>query len=230
MKKKCILVILILIVIVVSMFMDTNSVKAQSTNEYSISIPDDMGHKEIDSSSDLYYYEDNEDDSIYGISISTISVNTLKEEEELYDKYKDILNADDYEAFLKQFVDLLINYSYEKIEIDDSKFVRIGEENYKTICIEFNTEDDDFDSIRKEYILLSDNNVYKIDVVGSKSNIKKLNKILNTFEVKDTISYKGVVGVNRTLVIIFICVCTLIILAIIIIVIILVIQKNKNDD
>lgn len=239
-------VIGIIVVLIIGAIITLTGAEARSTNTYSIKTPKGMEHERIGTTGDYYVYVDEDEYNnsymmlLYAIDISDGDVLKKDFGDELYKKYENMEDVKDYEDFL---TDVVESDEYQEVlklgadgtvEFSNTKFVRIGKKNYRAICIEAEANTDNEDVIVDEdfkaeiYIVLSDNYMYIVELMGKPSKINKLRKYLNTFEIKDTFSVKGVVGINRTLVSVLLCIGVICILAIVIIV--HVITKKKNND
>lgn len=237
-------VIGILMVLIIGVVITLTGAEARSTKTYSIKTPKGMEHERLSNVGDSYIYEDEDEYSnSYGLIIVAVEISNQDElkdiiDKDLYDKYKNIEDLEDYEEYLNELVE---REEFKKIlgkttDISDTKFVRIGKKNYRALRIdgETNTDNEDVivddDFMSENYLVFSDNYMYFIALIGKPAKIKKLQKYLNTFEIKDTFSVKGVVGMDRTLVTILIYVGAIIFIAIVIGVIVLIMKKRKSKD
>ncbi len=241
-------VIGILMVLIIGVVITLTGAEARSTKTYSIKTPKGMEHERLSNMGDYYIYEDEDEYSnSYGLMIVAAEISDQDElkdiiDKDLYDKYKNIEDLEDYEEYLnelverEEFKEALGQSTDGTVDISDTKFVRIGKKNYRALCIngEANTDNEDVivddDFMYEIYLVFSDNYMYFIALIGKPAKIKKLQKYLNTFEIKDTFSVKGVVGMNRTLVTILIYVGAIILIAIVIGVIVLIMKKRKSKD
>ena len=221
-----ILWVLIVAVIVTGGFIAFNSVDARSTSKYSLKLPESYEYQDLTEmmQSELSQSElsqnviaDNYINEDKGCIISVIVQDIDDFDEHNKSEIEDIQNLKDYEEYLKEMSGEMF---------DDSEFVRIGKKNYRAARVKTKIQNNNAEM----YYIISDNYCYSFTLIGNTSKIKEMRKYLNTIEIKDSFSVKGVVGVNRTLIVALICVGIILAIVIIIIVIVLIMKKRKSKD